>query len=71
VKDTIGAGDSLVAALLAGLLAGREDAATLAQACRIGEWVAGHDGATPAYNDSAPRPGDQSRQATLWSSTRK
>jgi len=66
VKDTVGAGDSFVAALLSGLLAGHDDAVILAQACRIGEWVASHDGATPAYDDSTPRPMDPVRQHEMF-----
>lgn len=49
VVDTVGSGDAFLAALLARLLAGAAPAAALAHACRIGEWVAGRRGATPAY----------------------
>jgi fructokinase len=60
VRDTVGAGDAFLAALLAGLLSRHEKpAAALAAACRMGEFVAGCDGATPAYVCNArgrPRP---------------
>ncbi|HEY5893014.1 MAG TPA: carbohydrate kinase [Chthoniobacterales bacterium] len=50
VKDTVGAGDSFLAALVCGLLvAGQEPAVALARACRLGEFVASCNGATPAY----------------------
>ena len=54
VADTVGSGDSFLAALLAGLLAPEvpSDAALLARACRLGEWVATQRGATPAYDDT-------------------
>lgn len=47
VRDTVGAGDAFLAALLTGLLAGEDDEAVLARACRIGAYVASKDGATP------------------------
>ncbi len=54
VRDTVGAGDAFTAGLLAGLLLHREaPAAALARACRLGEFVASHDGATPAYTTDA------------------
>ncbi len=50
VRDTVGAGDAFTAGLLAGLLLHRESPATaLARACRMGEFVASQDGATPDY----------------------
>lgn len=49
VADTVGAGDSFLAALLAQLIAGAAPAHALAQACRLGEFVAGCSGATPIY----------------------
>lgn len=50
VRDTVGAGDAFMAGLLAGLLLHRESpAAALERACRMGEFVAAQDGATPAY----------------------
>ena len=55
VVDTIGAGDAFLAAFLAGLLRGaRTDAELLSAACRLGEWVAAHAGATPAYDGTTP-----------------
>lgn len=54
VRDTIGAGD----AFLAGFLAARLDRratprVALAAACRLGEFVAARDGATPPYRGTA------------------
>lgn len=50
VKDTIGAGDAFLGALLANLIVRRRSAGTaLARACRLGEFVASRDGATPPY----------------------
>lgn len=50
VRDTVGAGDAFMAGLLTGLLRlelGAADA--LAHACRLGEFVASQEGATPEY----------------------
>jgi fructokinase len=52
VADTIGAGDSFLASLLIHLLAKVPEPEALARACRTGEWVATHRGATPAYPTS-------------------
>ena len=51
VADTVGAGDAFLATLLAGrlLTPAAAPAKLLAAACRRGEWVARHRGATPAY----------------------
>ncbi len=50
VRDTVGAGDAFMAGLLAGLILHREKpAAALDRACRMGEYVAARDGATPPY----------------------
>ncbi len=50
VRDSIGAGDAFLAGLLAGLLRHREAApVALVRACRMGEFVAGSDAATPPY----------------------
>lgn len=50
VKDTVGAGDSFLAALVSGLLVGgQEPSIALARACRLGEFVASQHGATPSY----------------------
>lgn len=58
VRDTVGAGDAFLAGLLAGLLQrGERPPEALAAACRLGEFVATQDGATPAYRcDAAGRP---------------
>lgn len=56
VADTVGAGDAFLAALLAGLLAGpRHPLDVVTAACRLGEWVAAHAGATPPYDPTTPR----------------
>jgi fructokinase len=55
VSDTVGAGDSFLAALLTHLTAGAPPADALARACRVGEWVASRRGATPPYDSSTPR----------------
>ncbi|WP_158277374.1 PfkB family carbohydrate kinase [Opitutus sp. ER46] len=49
VEDTVGAGDAFLGALLGRILTGVKVSAALAQACRVAEFVAGQDGATPAY----------------------
>ena len=52
VRDTIGAGDSFTAALIAGrlLARGRPDwNRILRNACALGSYVAGHDGAQPSH----------------------
>ena len=54
VKDTVGAGDAFLAALVHGLLAGNKSAPDiLEQARNLAEFVVAHDGATPAYTISA------------------
>ena len=47
VKDTVGAGDSFMAGLMIGLARGADPQALLANACRVGAYVASHHGATP------------------------
>jgi fructokinase len=47
VKDTVGAGDSFMAALMIGLTRGADTQTVLDTACRLGAIVASHDGATP------------------------
>jgi fructokinase len=51
VRDTVGAGDSFLAALIHGLVGPtkRTPDAILTRACRLGEFVAASDGATPHY----------------------
>jgi fructokinase len=49
VKDTVGAGDAFLAALLAGLLAGHDDEVTLRHANLLGAYVATQLGAIPVY----------------------
>jgi fructokinase len=50
VRDTVGAGDAFLAAFLVAHLSGRATPpVALAKACRLGEFVAARDGATPPY----------------------
>ncbi len=54
VRDTIGAGDSFLASLIAGVLGGiLTPGEILKRACRLGEFVASQDGATPHYSVDA------------------
>jgi fructokinase len=55
VKDTIGSGDSFLAALLKGWLAGQEPGECLRFACATGALVATHLGATPAFSEAEVR----------------
>ncbi len=51
VKDTVGAGDAFLAALIHHwMLGGADPADALAIACRLGEYVATRDGATPGFD---------------------
>ncbi len=51
VRDTIGSGDAFLAAFLAAILGrGEAPSVALTLACRMGEFVAGCDGATPPYH---------------------
>jgi fructokinase len=47
VKDTVGAGDAFMAGLIVGLTRGADTYKVLETACRLGAYVASHDGATP------------------------
>ncbi len=47
VKDTVGAGDAFMAGLMVGLTRGTDTRKVLEDACRLGAFVASHDGATP------------------------
>jgi fructokinase len=55
VKDTIGSGDSFLAALLTGLLEGQAPAESLQLACAMGSLVATYHGATPLVTASEVR----------------
>lgn len=55
VKDTIGSGDSFLAALLTGLLRGQAPAESLQFACAMGSLVATYHGATPLVTESEVR----------------
>lgn len=58
VRDTVGAGDAFLAAFLAACFHRRESPRrALAAACRLGEFIAARDGATPPYRcDERGRP---------------
>jgi len=47
VKDTVGAGDAFMAGLMVGLTRGTGQRKVLENACRLGAYVASHNGATP------------------------
>jgi fructokinase len=49
VVDTVGAGDSFLATLVAGLLAKKDIPQILEKACKVGAFVASQRGANPAY----------------------
>jgi fructokinase len=50
VKDTVGAGDAFLAALVSGLFTDNQSAPDILRRARnLAEFVASHDGATPAY----------------------
>ncbi len=55
VRDTIGSGDSFLAALLKGWLAGQVPGEALRFACATGALVASHAGATPAISEADVR----------------
>lgn len=51
VRDTVGSGDAFLAAFLAAHLGrGASPAEALSRACRLGEFIASQDGATPEYH---------------------
>jgi fructokinase len=49
VRDTVGAGDAFMAGLMAGLTSETDREELLRNACRLGAFVASHDGATPLF----------------------
>jgi fructokinase len=51
VKDTVGAGDAFMAGLMIGLTHGMKSRQVLENACRLGAYVASHDGATPLLTE--------------------
>lgn len=53
VKDTVGAGDAFLAALLVGLFEGHDDLLLLKRANLVGAYLATHTGALPAYREDA------------------
>jgi fructokinase len=50
VRDTVGSGDAFLGGLLGSLLEGAAPSDALVRACRLGEFVATRDGATPDYD---------------------
>lgn len=66
-RDTVGAGDAFLAALLAALLREESPPAALGRACDLAEFVATQDGATPDYAfdaDTRPVPREHCFPAT-------
>lgn len=59
VRDTVGAGDAFLAGWIGGnFFRGETPVGALASGCRLGEFVAGRDGATPPYITEGGRPRD-------------
>ena len=56
VKDTVGAGDAFMAGLMVGCARGSETRKVLENACRLGAYVASHNGATPLLPEELTRP---------------
>lgn len=52
VVDTVGAGDSFLAAFVNGLLKGQPMPQIIERACKIGAFVAGKRGANPVYDET-------------------
>ena len=49
VRDTVGAGDAFMAGLMCGLTRKQDSRLVLENACRLGAYVASHNGATPLF----------------------
>jgi fructokinase len=49
VRDTVGAGDAFMAAMMIGMTRGGNPSTVLRTACEVGAFVASHDGATPMF----------------------
>lgn len=56
VKDTVGAGDAFMAGLMVGCARGTETRKVLENACRLGAFVASHNGATPLLPAELTKP---------------
>lgn len=56
VKDTVGAGDAFMAALMVGCARGTETRKVLDNACRLGAFVASQNGATPLLPPELTQP---------------
>ena len=67
VRDTVGAGDAFLAGFLAAhFVRGESPKDALASACRLGEYVATHNGAMPNYQtDARGRPVDPAPRIAL------
>lgn len=56
VKDTVGAGDAFMAGLMVGCARGTDAHKVLENACRLGAFVASHNGATPLLPAELTKP---------------